>query len=51
MQCTFDLLASFIRLLLWSACCVQELMEGGDLRSRNAEVDEWGLRRFGWYQR
>ncbi|PRW57781.1 serine threonine- kinase [Chlorella sorokiniana] len=30
---------------------LMELMEGGDLRSRNAEVDEWGLRRFGWYQR
>lgn len=29
----------------------QELMEGGDLRSRNAELDEYGLRRFGWYQR
>lgn len=39
--------------LLWRSSFLtkQELMEGGDLRSRNAEVNEWGLRRFGWYQR
>jgi hypothetical protein len=30
---------------------LQELMEGGDLRKRNRELDDSGRRLFGWYQR
>lgn len=43
------ILATVCPLPLCSA--LQELMEGGDLRSRNRELDENGRRLFGWHQR